>query len=95
MAEATLQTNKGFNKAIIAWILFLLCDRMKGKQLWNFGEIITFQMNNGGKRVNGPPPPDLLHTLKIVEKSYKISNQVVFKVSKGIDEELGFLFFFF
>lgn len=36
-AEATLQTNKGFDKAIIAWVLFLLRDRMKGKQFWNFG----------------------------------------------------------
>lgn len=36
MAEATLQTNKGFNKAIIAWILFLLCDneRETALTLW-------------------------------------------------------------
>lgn len=36
MAEAILQTNKGLNKAIIAWV-FLLCDRVKGKialKLW-------------------------------------------------------------
>lgn len=53
-------------------------------------------MNNGGKRVNGPPPLDLLHTLKIVEKSYEIRSQTK-SFLKSVRESMRNLvsFFFF
>lgn len=31
LAEAMLQINQGLDKAVIAWVLFLLCDTTKGK----------------------------------------------------------------
>lgn len=36
MAEAVLQSNKGLDKAIVAGVL-LLCNKMKGEELWNAG----------------------------------------------------------
>lgn len=43
MAEATLWTNKGLDKAIIAWVVFLLGDRMKGKTAQKRGSDYNFQ----------------------------------------------------